>query len=131
MRRLLAAKCTGCGNRTEEFGDVGIGCYVDPICNICGGRLQRIASFFFHRSMPEHYNNATGTYVNNERNFKDDLKRKSEEATIRTGMEHNFVPVDLREKEALGVTDEGLHEQTRRLHDTGEVPLKSKTIVTP
>lgn len=79
--------------------------------------------------MQPHFNNATGEYVTGERNFKDALKRKSEEMTVRTGMEHNYAPVDLREKDALGVTDEGLDETRKRLHDTGQETSGKKIIV--
>jgi hypothetical protein len=65
--------------------------------------------------MPEHFNNATGQYVTNERAFGDQLKLKSEEMSARTGMEHNYQPIDITDMKALGVTDEGL-EHTQRVH---------------
>jgi hypothetical protein len=65
--------------------------------------------------MREHFNVSTGQFVNNEQQFADQLKIKSEEASLRTGMDHNFVPVDVTDMKALGVTEEGL-EHTRRIH---------------
>lgn len=84
-------------------------------CPLCGGRMRRGASFNFNRPMREHYNHSVGQFVGNERQFKDGLKRKSEEMSMRTGMEHNYQPVDVTDMKALGVTDEGL-EHTRKVH---------------
>lgn len=67
-------------------------------------------------SMPEHFNNTLGEHVSNPRQFSDGLKRKSEEVSIRTGISHDFQPVDpadMRDMAAHGVTEEGLDE-TRR-----------------
>lgn len=77
------------------------------ICD-CGGEISRIYSFSFKRSMPAHYNQSAGTYVSNERQLHDSFKAQSEAASIRTGIEHNFTPVDPQDTERLGVTTEGL-----------------------
>jgi hypothetical protein len=70
--------------------------------------------------MKEHFNVSTGTYVNNPREFADDLKRKSEAATLSTGLEHNFVPVDpADQREVFGITDEGLDDQVKRHTELG------------
>lgn len=79
-----------------------------PMCDECCLPMKRVWSFSFHRPMPDHFNASTGTYVRNERQFRDELKKMSDEATERTGIPHNYVPVDPMDKEALGVTDEGL-----------------------
>ena len=47
--------------------------------------------------MMSHYNATVGKEVSDMRGFKDDLKRKSEEATLRTGIEHNYEPIDYQE----------------------------------
>lgn len=109
--------CTVCGNEDidETFSYVGdIGPHP---CSVCGSIMRRGFSFSFRRSMQEHFNTSTGTYVSTRRDFEDDLKRKSEEASHRTGMDHNFVPVDMNDMKALGVTDEGLEETHRKHHD--------------
>lgn len=109
--------CTVCGNEDidEQFSNIGA---IGPHpCSICGSIMRRGCSFSFRRPMQEHFNTSTGTYVSNNRQFTDDLKRKSEEASLRTGMDHNFVPVDITDMKALGVTDEGLEETHRRHHD--------------
>lgn len=58
--------------------------------------------------MPAHFNQSAGTYVSNDRELKDAFKAQSEAATERTGIEHNFVPVDPQDTARLGVTTEGL-----------------------
>lgn len=57
-------------------------------------------------SMPEHFNTSTGKYVTNRQSFDDQLKRKSDEMSARTGFESNYVQVDPSDKKALGVTDD-------------------------
>lgn len=74
----------------------------------CGGLLRRVFSFSFKRPMPEHYNSAVGHEVSSERALKSELKQMGDDLSARTGIPHNFVPVDPRDKETLGVTDEGL-----------------------
>lgn len=115
-------KCTRCHQRYETPNrDEKASCGVtltgydlsdpddlQPYRPICAGTLKRVFSFSIGRSMPEHFNNSTGTYVTNKTQLADDFKRLSEAATERTGIPHNFVPVDPQDKETLGVTDEGL-----------------------
>ena len=135
---LYEFRCIQCGldevmNRYYPIGEV-----IDFPCPVCGGRLKRVLSnFHFKRGMGEHFNPSIGGYVRNERDFLDGLKRKSEEATLRTGMDHNFVPVDLNDRKALGVTDDGMEqiEENNALRErgaapvhVGETPRDSKTV---
>lgn len=86
----------------------------------CGGFARRIwGPVNIRLSLRAHWNNTVGQYVSNDREFRDALKRGSEEASVRTGIDHNFQPVDGREKEALGVTDHGLEEQERKHRELG------------
>jgi hypothetical protein len=78
------------------------------LCRECQYPLVRIFSFAPKRMMHEHFNLSSGTVVSDHKQFRDDLKRASERATLRTGIPHDYQPVDLGEKEALGVTEEGL-----------------------
>jgi hypothetical protein len=78
--------------------------------------------------MPEHFNNSVGQFVTGKHNFRDVLKRQSEIQTIRTGIEHNYEPVDLRDQAACGATDEGLYETEKRQRDTGQVAAKKKIV---
>lgn len=73
----------------------------------CGLDAKRIFSGVnMAQVMQSHYNESTGTVVSSKRQHSDDLKRRSEEATLRTGIEHNFVPMDGPEiKEQYGSSD--------------------------
>lgn len=88
-------------------------------CLACGGQMKRVFDFSYKPPMPEHQNASTGTYVTSERKLKDDLKRQSEYMTMRTGIEHNFVPVDHSDKQTLGITDEGLDATYNRRKELG------------
>lgn len=79
-----------------------------PFCDECMSPMRRIWSFSFKRPMADHYNPSVGSYVRSEQDFTDKLKAMSDEATERTGIPHNYVPVDPTDRKALGVTDEGL-----------------------
>ena len=84
----------------------------------CGSILKRKFSFHIGQTIPGHFNHAVGKYVSNDREFRDALKVKSEEQSERLGIEHNYTYVDPADKQALGVTEEGLdstHKQQRDL----------------
>lgn len=109
-------RCRVCGHSTlhkEQLTET-------PVCHCKEGLLQRVWSFSFNKPMQPHFNSSVGKYVSNDNQFKDELKRKSEEATLRTGVEHNYQPIDIADRESLGVTDEGLDATMRRQTDTGE-----------
>lgn len=125
-------ECPACGYVDlyyHSFDDISEAYHECPHCEVeegpCGGEpirstMERVYDFsFFRRSMPEHYNLSAGKFVRNEQHFKDELRRQSDEASERVGLEHNFVPVDPRDKEALGVTDEGLDSTYDRRKKAG------------
>ncbi len=88
-------------------------------CEACGHpRALRRFSFSHKPDMPAHFNPSTGTYVNNEAKFRDDLKRASDAATERTGITHNFTPTDPRDMQSVGATSEGLKETYDRADDS-------------
>jgi hypothetical protein len=129
VSKLQDYKCKACGEQwTSEWVDSD-----DPIfrlipCPFCYEMgIKKSYSISVKASMPEHFNMATGKVESSERSIREEFKRKSAEATERTGIEHNFQPVDLRDKEALGVTDDGLDATYRRLRDEGKT--ESKTYV--
>jgi hypothetical protein len=53
--------------------------------------------------MEAHFNPAVGRHVSNGRDFRDALKRASDEASENTGMEHRYVPIDMRDRDATRV----------------------------
>ncbi len=83
--------------------------------------MRRVWGFSLTPIMHEHYNPSTNTVVSSRRQHLDHLKQAEEAANAprtiydSTGQpypvtppEHHFVPVDLRDKAACGVTNEGL-----------------------
>lgn len=96
------------------------------MCMACGdGTLKRVYEAFPMR-MPiaEHYSPTVGRYVNGERDFREALRVASASATERTGIEHNFQPIDMRDP-ALNVSGEVVDGDNRTRHDSGRsvVPL--------
>lgn len=104
-------RCPVCGHRMTvdlEMADrdqfIGAGCTKSLACP---GRLKRVFSFTSPPMLHEHFNQTTGQVVSSHRQFRDQLKRASDEATAKTGIVHSFVPADPREVAAT-VTDDGM-----------------------
>lgn len=97
------------------------------ICPFCGmqGSIAKKFSIAVHRPMAEHYNLSTGSWESSMTSIKEKFRKASDEATERTGIPHNFQPVDLRDKEALGVTDEGLDSTYRKRREAGQTEGKT------
>jgi hypothetical protein len=88
---------------------------------LCGSDCSEIAtrrfSFFIARSVAEHFNLSTGTYVTNEHALREDLKRQSDSESERTGLDHHYEylsPADMADAAARGVTEEGLRPSKLR-----------------
>jgi hypothetical protein len=73
-------------------------------------------SIRFGTVMHSHYNATTGTVISDPRQFQRDLDQMSYKVEEQTGVKTNYVPVDLHDTDALGVTDEGLDAT----YDAGE-----------
>lgn len=94
------------GQRDKEAMDMRI---ADDFARCdCGSPIKRVYSFQFAKPMPEHFNLAAGAFVRTEQQLNDVYKRKSEEVSERLGIAHDFQPVSQSEKQAMGVTSEGL-----------------------
>ena len=89
-----------------------------PTCHHFARKV--IAPPAIHAAMPEHFNASLGTYVRNRHDYADGLAEASEKASQRAGRDISYGPVDLRDREALGVTDEGLDATHRREVATGQ-----------
>lgn len=63
-------------------------------CPCCDLEARRVYGSFSFRRFQEHFNPAVGKVVSSEKEFRDDLKKASEEATRKTGIVHNFVPME-------------------------------------
>lgn len=125
--------CDDCAH--EECFDPGYGMSIGDLthylCERCYGGLRRSASFCVQRPMIEHLNVTTGMPVSSEKQFKEQLKIKSDEATQRTGMDHKFVPCDVTDMKALGVTGDGIDESRRTRRAQGlDQPDSTRTYIT-
>jgi putative FmdB family regulatory protein len=104
--------CDACGTRFETMtrGD-------RARCAGCGAQgARRRFSFRQQSTFPDHFNQAVGAHVTNERDFKDRLKKAGEEASIRTGIDHVYEPIDYSDRAACGITDDHIArlEETKR-----------------
>lgn len=88
---------------------------------MCGSDCSEIArrkfSFAILRSVPEHFNNSTNSFVTNTHQLKEELKRQGEAESVATGIDHNYEylsPADMADVSSHGVTTEGLNESALR-----------------
>lgn len=95
---------------------------LNQMCRSCArpGPLKRVWGFAYKQPMQPHWNNTLGRGVSGMREFNDGLKRASDEATARTGIPHNYQPVEWGDKQALGVTGEGIAESNAIRSKRGE-----------
>lgn len=118
-------KCKVCESRTsitcsisrydEKCAGQSLAC---PAC-MGVGMLRRIYTVPpIRHALEGHFNIAAGQYVSGKRELEDAFKRKSDEATARTGIPHQFAPIDYRDP-VLGDHHEGLEETNRKRHDAG------------
>lgn len=111
-------KCTGCGARTltqNREGGPAVACM-----SCVNASWKRVWSVQFAPVMHAHLNKTTGSVVSSRRQFRDELARKSDEMTERTGMPHNYVEVDSKDTASLKVTDEGLDTTYDRKRAQGQ-----------
>jgi putative FmdB family regulatory protein len=99
---LYSYRCDGCKRlfNTEHRGD-------STTCPDCNGQAVRKFTFNTSPGLKEHFNIAAGEYVSNQHQLDDAFKRQSEAASARTGIDHEFVRVDvadMHDAKAHGVT---------------------------
>lgn len=116
---LYAYVCVSCDTREEiSNGAVPLADFNPPSdmqCTSCGGVMRRRYSLSIHRPMQDHYNNTTNSMIGSNRQFREELKRQSETATLKTGIEHNFEPIDRSELKKNVVASDGMGlESTNR-----------------
>jgi putative FmdB family regulatory protein len=118
-------RCDTCAQVTEEYQHLAATTRTIA-CPLCGGLARKVLVFPKGNPSPflEHFNTAVGSHVTSKREFGDKLKAASDRQSARTGLAHNYVPVDLRDREACGVTDEGLDATRKHRVDSGMVETK-------
>lgn len=75
------------------------------------------SSIAVSKSFKPHFNHSVGKYVRNNAEFRSELSRASDRASERTGIDHNYKPIDAGDRP--GVTSEGLYETEKRKRDDG------------
>lgn len=103
-------RCSICG---EEAVSTRRGDRLHRVCAGCGSTepLRRVFGFSLKPAMAEHFNNAVGKPVSSMRQFSDELKRQSDQASMETGIEHRYVPIEPGDHETAGATNQGIHER--------------------
>jgi hypothetical protein len=98
-----------------------------PVECVCGNaEIKRKYSLAAHRGMPEHLNRTTGTVISSDRQFRDELKRKSEAEFLRTGIPCQYEPIDPDEAKAAVIASDGVGlESTNRARvNAGKPPIR-------
>lgn len=101
-------KCRSCHLRRSVFRELAERDW-PPGNGTCGCMnslwVRCYDSVGFKRVMQEHFNHSTGTPISDERQFGHKLRELSDKAEDRLGIPHDYQPVDLTDKDSLGVTD--------------------------
>jgi hypothetical protein len=109
-------QCPRCQHVTTRYNERGN----RSRCELCGQPATRIFAFSVKHGVPEHFNNTLGTYVNNEQDVRDGLKRAEETQFDATGFAPSYEylsPADMSEASAHGVTEEGMDVTRARIHE--------------
>jgi len=89
---IYGYKCRTCGQnydsstRADSLGH----CATEG----CDGEIRRKYSIVVERPMQEHWNITTNSPISSDRQFRDELKRMSEQQMLKTGIPCNYEPVD-------------------------------------
>jgi len=117
-------RCAPCGSIITTFNHGGPP-KMPPNCPSCGSPPHRLFGFSTphpNSSFQPHFNNSVGKVVTSQKHFEDELKRGAERNSIRTGIYHNYIPKDPRDR--VGVTEEGLYEGAKGAYDLNHTKLK-------
>lgn len=121
-------RCAGCGWGGELWFGVDDDRRHHARCPECRGGLRRRFGFRLAAGFEEHRNPSTGRWTTSDRQFRDDLRRASDEASAATGIDHNFQPADLRDPAVAPRSDDGLRSQHDRAVAEGRKPEVGRTV---
>jgi hypothetical protein len=125
-------RCQNCGVRLIRYIDLAgddertawnRGTQPCPDCS--HGHMKRVWGFRQAPMMHEHWNASVGKPISSMKQFKDELRRASDEKTERTGIVHDFVPVDPKE---MSAGDAGKREQYDRAVLDGRIEASKKIL---
>lgn len=92
----------------------------------CGGLYKRVWSVNFKTPYKEHFNGSVGQHVSSAVQHADILKRQSETETMKSGVEHKFVPVDPADSMAVfGIKPE---DAERERENTAKASIAAGTL---
>lgn len=112
--------CEPCGLEVILAEFQRIGASPSAVCPLCSGRIVRmVSSPAIVAGFQDGFNPTVGQYISSKHQLQSELDRVSDDMSARTGANHHYVPVDLRDPAALGVTDEGLDATRRHRRDSG------------
>lgn len=74
-----------------------------------------------------HFNNSIGMQVNSMRDFTDGLKQRSEENSLRTGVDHSYAPILPGDMPAPTRDTDILETRNRLVHDKGITDMREVT----
>lgn len=101
--------CSECGATRRDVYQTLAETTSSITCSYCSARARKVLSFPGIKVFREHYNPSVGAHITSHAQFKSELSRASDAATARTGIPHNFQPIDHTEAgRVLGVSDEGV-----------------------
>lgn len=119
-------ECRECGQQfhSKIRGDIAMRADGQAVF-CCDKPVKRRYQLAVQRPMHDHYNPTTGTVIGSDRQFREELKAMSDKATLKTGIEHNYEPIDpelarrtVEESQAVGL------ESTNRVRvATGKRPI--------
>lgn len=123
--RIYGYRCSECGT---ELDDTERADRIQRHCAQCGTETthKRVFSVSVWRPMMQHMNATTGKPVSSMRQFNDQLKAMSDEATLRTGIDHKYEPVDpeLPKRVVEQSQGVGLESTNRARHASGRGEVK-------
>lgn len=121
-------KCVECGARVErEFREA-------TFIAKCGSSQCQDSTAMFKRvfsrpnikpMMHEHFNSSVGRPISDMNQYREVLKRTSDEMSEHADIEHNFQPLEYGDHQAFGATGEGIYESnvTRSREGNEILPL--------
>lgn len=95
-------------------------------CQVCLQPVTRKYSIRVERTMQEHWNVSTNSAISSDRQFRDELNRKSDAEFMRTGIPCQYEPVDpeLIHAHVVAKNGVGLESTNRARVAEGRKPIR-------
>ena len=123
MPAVFEYRCRECGKVRESMSrDDAQACSCGGLSRRCYRSVQ-----FGRAAFVPHFNYSVGQHVNNRREFEDELKRKADNNSEQTGMDHSYAALDPSELSSMQPkTDTAIFEdQARAFHDKDIHPVEA------